>query len=286
MKVFLRFKPNISALRQSLSHIPGLGFLSSPSEADWRLHSLGFPWKKFGICCQTSLARAGLTQSGWKMGTKIKKIGNYISNAGSSQHKWNKDGQDLKVFQQHEKNLFKVGEAGWESHSQCPCNYCHVHRRERPQQGKPSLSNLWELRMFPNTTLKSRTVGRYEKKNRIRCEKCCCRGDTLIQRTGNCCGRGLAGAGGNIGKDLKDEDLNLAVDGVERWRFKLESEMMGKAHARKYLMWTIIKVQAWINDWLRVNVSIFRGMSNSSEDVWKMGEKRGLKGYSAYPNIA
>lgn len=47
------------------------------------------------------------------MGTKIKKIGNDISNAGSSQHKWNKDGQDLEVFQQHEKNLFKVGEAGW-----------------------------------------------------------------------------------------------------------------------------------------------------------------------------
>lgn len=164
MKVFLRFKPNISALRQSLSHIPGLGFLSSPSEADWRLHSLGIPWKKFGICRQTSLARAGLTPSGRKMGTKIKKIGNYISNAGSSQHKWNKDGQDWEVFQQHEKNLFKVGEAGWESHSQCPCNYCHVHRRERPQQGKPSLSNLWELRMFPNTALKSRTVGRYEKK--------------------------------------------------------------------------------------------------------------------------
>lgn len=131
-------------------------------------------------------------------------------------------------------------------------------------------------------------AGQWEdmKKNRIRCEKRCCRGDTLIQRTGNCCGRGLAGAGGNIGKDLKDEDLNLAVDGVERWKFKLESETVGKAHPWKYLMWTIIKVQAWISDWLRVNVSIFRGMSNSSEDVWKTGEKRGLKGYSAYPNIA
>lgn len=73
MNTFLRFKPSAIALRLSLSHVPGLGFLSSPSGAEETAYDLKDDCldrkltKLLGIYWQSRLSSEGLTYCGQNM---------------------------------------------------------------------------------------------------------------------------------------------------------------------------------------------------------------------------